>query len=300
MATPAQTDLETPCPACGYDLRGSSSDLCPECGLHIDRESLRTSAIPWAHRKQIGRLKAYFKTAWQITVGARALKYEAVKEQNPRDGVKFSRITAAILAPTFIGAYAAITVAGGGFHVWAYTWLDRLPDPLPVWPDNMGVPWSAGAILPPVLPVALLLFAFYVTGSPRGVFRVRGSAAARQRAYAIASYLTAPLIFLPIAVICLGAAPWLERRVGEVFTHSIGWRVALVVIGCGAVVGFFSIGTTLVRIAHWHARVRHTGVLAAILGLGEVLLVWLFGGVVLLVVFPWLVGLILIAIDGFL
>ena len=55
------------CPACGYDLRATTSDHCSECGLAIDRDALQQSAIPWAHRRQIGRVRAYLKTLWQFS-----------------------------------------------------------------------------------------------------------------------------------------------------------------------------------------------------------------------------------------
>ena len=43
------------CPDCGYDLRGISSDRCPECGHAVDPTSLAISIIPWTHRRSLGR-----------------------------------------------------------------------------------------------------------------------------------------------------------------------------------------------------------------------------------------------------
>ena len=64
------------CPACGYDLRGSDGNRCPECGLAIDRESLRVRGFPWAHRREVGRVRAYVRMVWQVLVGSRTLAYE--------------------------------------------------------------------------------------------------------------------------------------------------------------------------------------------------------------------------------
>jgi len=54
---------EPHCPGCEYNLRGIDSDNCPECGLLIDRELAERTRIPWEHRRQIGIVPAYFKTA---------------------------------------------------------------------------------------------------------------------------------------------------------------------------------------------------------------------------------------------
>src|SRR4051812_12709994 len=48
----AQLDLH--CPQCGYNLRGIDSDVCPECGLAIDRVAFAQSQLPWSHRRRIG------------------------------------------------------------------------------------------------------------------------------------------------------------------------------------------------------------------------------------------------------
>lgn len=58
------------CPACAYDLRGATSDCCPECGRSLDNLRSTTSRIPWVHRKDLGHLRAYWQTVWMVTVVA--------------------------------------------------------------------------------------------------------------------------------------------------------------------------------------------------------------------------------------
>jgi len=54
------------CPQCSYNLHGLTSERCPECGLDIDFEGLKTSQIPWVDRRARGRLKAYLQTVQMV------------------------------------------------------------------------------------------------------------------------------------------------------------------------------------------------------------------------------------------
>src|ERR1051325_6154318 len=98
------------CPNCGYDLRGTFVDRCSECGTAIDRAALRTSNFPWAHRREVGRVRAYIKTVWRVTFGGRVLAYEASKLQQARDGRSFARVTGALVALSLISGFVAFTV----------------------------------------------------------------------------------------------------------------------------------------------------------------------------------------------
>src|SRR5438128_163233 len=55
------------CPQCGYSLRGlnprdsaAAEVCCPECGFAVDLRTLQQSIIPWVHRREIGRWRAYW------------------------------------------------------------------------------------------------------------------------------------------------------------------------------------------------------------------------------------------------
>jgi hypothetical protein len=52
------------CAHCGYNLRGLPDGRCPECGETFERTALATSQIPWLHRREIGRLRAWWRTTW--------------------------------------------------------------------------------------------------------------------------------------------------------------------------------------------------------------------------------------------
>ncbi|MBN1346533.1 MAG: hypothetical protein JXQ73_27840 [Phycisphaerae bacterium] len=66
MSTEAPIDGDLFCPRCQYNLRGLEGDRCPECGEVFDRTTLHVSRIPWVHRKQVGRFRAYWRTVWLV------------------------------------------------------------------------------------------------------------------------------------------------------------------------------------------------------------------------------------------
>lgn len=61
------------CPKCRYDLRGSTSANCPECGEDLEPLHRGESLIPWERRRELGFLKAYFKTVWLALFNAQRL-----------------------------------------------------------------------------------------------------------------------------------------------------------------------------------------------------------------------------------
>ena len=83
------------CPECGYNLRGLRDCRCPECGAPFDPAKLVTSHLPWAHRRRLGRLRAYWQTVRIATANARALGRELDHPQNYRDAQLFRWITIA-------------------------------------------------------------------------------------------------------------------------------------------------------------------------------------------------------------
>jgi hypothetical protein len=50
------------CPECAYDLRGLTSERCPECGEDLGILHRREPLIPWEHREDLGFVRAYLAT----------------------------------------------------------------------------------------------------------------------------------------------------------------------------------------------------------------------------------------------
>jgi hypothetical protein len=112
----------------------------------IDWEALRVSGFAWAHRRKIGRVRAYVRTVWQVTWGGAMLTREAAKMQDPADARSFRRVTAVLVAASLVGAFVAGILAAGGPRAMAIRfgaeagplgWLDLL------------MPWAQGVLLWP-------------------------------------------------------------------------------------------------------------------------------------------------------
>src|SRR6478609_3636267 len=89
--TPAESEHNLLCPACGYDLRGTTAQRCSECGLELDRAAFQRSTIAWAYRGKIGRISAFVRTVWQFTSDTKAIRYDAAKPQSAHDATVYRR-----------------------------------------------------------------------------------------------------------------------------------------------------------------------------------------------------------------
>jgi hypothetical protein len=303
MAIPAVDDDNQAllCPACGFDLRATPGDRCGECGLQIDRALLSVSGIPWVYRQRIGRFHAYFKTFWQITLDRQSLRQEAVKPQDLRDARAFRRVTAGVVAAALLIAFAAVV-----WHHKGLAFLAIQPEMNSFGSNpnvvdgrflDLALPWSAGATAPLLAPLCLILFSYFLAGAPRFVFRLPSTDSQRfQRALALAHYTTAPLALLLPALIVGIVFPLLLIRMSDELKDVRTLSIALALLG-GSVLVVALLGT-LFRIAQWLRRTRHCGAGGALLGVAELLGLWLLGGIVILGLFPWCIGFVWIALDS--
>lgn len=288
------------CPACGYDLRGSMDvDRCPECGLAIDRASLRTSGFPWAHRRKIGRVRAYLRTVWYVAMGSGQSANELAKPQDPADARAFRRVTATLLALVFLTAFAAVVVEEGGL-------LFLTPQPLDILFQraalvqgamlDITVPWGAGATRWPIVPICLILLAIYLTGAQRLLFRLSSFPAVhRQRTSAVALYAAAPLaLLLPAIVLLLGHVPlrWILDRA------RLSRELLLLLPLTSSVLVLLALLGTFGRTGQWVARAQHAGWVTACWGAAQLLGLWLLGLLTVLGFFPWAVGFLWIVFDS--
>lgn len=289
------------CPGCGFDLRGTGSERCGECGLAIDREALSVSGIPWAHRRRVGRVRAYLATAWQVAIDRRALRYEAGKPQDVADGRSFRRVTGALLGIDLAAAFIAIVYLAGGMSRFAMQ--VRVPDLTtsaasePRWMEA-AIPWFAGMTLTGVMPACLVMLGFWLAGAQRFVFRVGGAPMGhRLRAVALSWYTTAPLLLLLPTTACWLVVEAMQKADpmpdARRFPHVV---FACVVAGC--LLFLLAWVGTVYRTWQWLARARHGGLGGAVLGVAELVGLWLLGVVVTLGLFPWCVGFFWVAVDS--
>ena len=289
-----------PCPACGYDMRFATDDRCSECGLVVDRVALSVSGVPWAHRRQIGRVRAFIRTVWQITLDKQRLRQELAKPQERRDARAFLTSNAAVVAAALIVISATLLVEhgvqeigvdGGGT---ATTFGGVRTGPMPGYSQDLTVPWSAGATLLPVVPLYLIGLGLYLAGAAGPAMR---RAPIGERARAMAAYAAAPLALLLPAGISFALTRFLSTRTPYVFQSElqlVELITGLLALGMGtmAVVGFF------LSVGRWCARAHHAGGGRLIGGMTLVAGNSLLGIILFLGLVPWCVGLLWIILDS--
>ena len=294
------------CPACGFDLRATASDRCGECGLPFDRAMLTISGIPWAHRRTMGRVRAHFATQWRITLDRASIRHEAAKAQEMSDARSFRRVNAWILALALLAGFAAAVYFNGDLAFLAVQPRDLItnligsqpPTGDPWWYD-LAVPWSAGATIAPVVPICLILLAFWLTGAQRFVFRVPRSYSAvqRERALCLSHYTAAPLLYLLLSVLLTIAAVCVSKALNDGNTGPMPGIVLAMGLASLAI-ALAALLATFARTAQWLIRTRNCGAGLACLNLLELLGLWILGAIVLLGLFPWCIGFLWVAVDS--
>jgi hypothetical protein len=306
MSDPAAASLEVealPCPGCGYDLRAMSTGRCPECGLEVDREALKESGVPWAHRAKIGRVKAYIRTVWWMLSGAKRLSMEAAKPQAPADARAIRRVTFVLLTLFVIVCYIATTQDDGlqplvlrkpvNLFVTAYSATEAM-----MW--DFALAWSAGATRPGVLLICLIGLTFSIVRSPATLFFTKKiDPSRREVGVTLATYAFSPIALLLPATATVWfvgkLAPWLDQSSFSHLTLPVQLIGSLVsfVLTASAVIG--AIG----RPIQWFARVTHAGVGGTVVAAIR----WVYTVVGLTVFWlglvPWCLGFLWIIVDSF-
>ena len=284
------------CPACGYDLRGLTSDRCPECGLTIDRAAV--SRIPWVHRARIGRFRAYWRTAWMATARTAALAAEVQRPVDLRDGQTFRWINVLIAWVPLAGltAWAGTTVSSNnGFapivngHISGVVF--NAINSADVVPLGLTVPYTVGLATPGVLPAAALLALVLLTGAASYFFHPRRLPVGRQNRAVAASYFAcAPLALLPIPTAAVLVALLYDRGI-------LGEKGELEPYGVQLAIGVtMTLGTLLILAALAFATLRLlrrttlNGVGRQAASAVAILLLWAASITVPIVGVPWVVG----------
>jgi hypothetical protein len=296
---PAPPDLF--CAECGYDLRGSEhADRCPECGTVIDRSrAAAQSRIPWDHRATLGRLRAYRRTFWLAVLRPKRLGAEAARPVSYRSARRFRVVTALVAGLPPAGLLVATMVLLGGTGFLGVVQYNPFPGPratsgLSIAYDLL-IPWEAGATLPPVMPIGILLFTVLASGVAGYWFHPGSLPVVRQnRAVALAQYACAPLVWLWVPLAAIAAC---EAAVVVLATAGLGRRD--VPIGEGVVTAVEQVSVLaalLVLLAWWRATLSllrastHAGAGRMVSAAVFIPLAWAACGVLALIVFPWVVG----------
>jgi hypothetical protein len=278
-----------------------TGDRCSECGLVIDHDALRRSAFPWAHRRSVGRVRAFLKTVWLVTADSAALRMEAAKEQSVRDARGFARWVAVSLSACFVAAVAVIVYQDGIREMAVLPPSQaRVAWRMAGWEQDLLAPWSAGILLWPVLVACPVMLAFYVAGAPASVFRTRGLPPDRAEAVAaIGRYAAAPLFLVLLAALLVGATVLGVVAVEDEVRPGLMLPVVVMLLFLVAgLLGLVALVGTVYRTGQWRARTTDHAWSTGFLAMSELLLRWAVGCVFVLGVLPWCVGFVWIVVDS--
>ncbi len=126
------------CPDCAYDLRGLTSDQCPECGFNLAPLRRQESLLPWRRRTEIGRFRGFWLTLWVVSAHPRRLAIEVVAQQPLSEARRFWLIVWLHLTLVFLlgvtGAAVSIITAVRTLFTETNAWLlGGLAFVFPVW-----------------------------------------------------------------------------------------------------------------------------------------------------------------------
>lgn len=230
------------CPGCGYDLRGLTSERCPECGFGLAELRAGEAQIPWVHRARLGWFKAYWKTVWWVTRWPERLPPEMARPVNYRDSQSFRWITT-------LHAYGLVLAASVLWCVLDW-WCG--------WRGGEALWWGLAAVH-----AASLALLAGLPGVASYFFQSRRLPVEQQnRAIALSYYAWAPLALAPLALPFFAAGLW---------TLTYGQRTSLLEPDTGGtpllamLVCLFSAGLWEGRLYTLFRRVIHAGATASLL-----------------------------------
>ena len=294
------------CPECGYDLRAIDSDRCPECGHAVDRTALAKSRIPWTFRGgTIGRWRAYWRTVWLGAWRIGRLAEEVTRPVDPRDASRFATVTALAAALPFalLLLITIVTEGGSGF-------LNPLSGPQPGGSSgraeslippaaDLMVPYAAGMTRWPVLPAAMVLFAWLCTPAPRLWFRwgSRGvPPQRRERAEALSYYSAAPLVFVLVSfALFLSGILLMELGVGR--SGGDEW-LEIATIGGGTLLLFACFVLWWINALRLFKRTTGASAPRVVWTALALPLTWYACGLAAFAAFPWLAGYLWLMVES--
>jgi hypothetical protein len=234
------------CHGCAYDLRGLTSNRCPECGMVIDRSS--AGIIAWEKRAKIGRVRAFVRTAVAATFTPIHFARAATGSVDVRSAKRFRWVACLV----FTALFSLIFL----FEVWDHGGIDALRLVDEDYRNSVGkfweplFVWQSGAMLWPTLPAGLLIATILATGIAHWFYTSRLEPVPANRAMALGYYLWLPFACGLLLLAVLGVFLNQTLRPGPglplflqlispavvtawVFTILNGFRAIRAVMKCG-------------------------------------------------------------------
>jgi hypothetical protein len=211
-------DADLFCPACTYNLRGTTSERCPECGVTFDRAKLAISQIPWVHRKEIGRIRAYWRTLWMATFRPKRIAQDMAAPVNYQDGRRFAYIS--IIITVLLMAPIIFLSASSHLSEW-----DSRGDRPTIASDPIGTPIIAGEEFIWFRALNLLCVCLVLVISLRmaqSFFRPRRLSTIQQnRAAALSQYGSAPLVWIGLTFGLLATINQVDTKYDIPYSRSL-------------------------------------------------------------------------------
>ena len=293
----AGNDEDIYCPHCGYNLRGLTSGRCPECGNVCDLATMSRSLIPWLHRAEVRRVRAWWQTCWMALrrPGQFAASINAPCPYT--EARRFWLINVAIVCLPLVvlcGMFAlsftakqvptgplAMSLSGGRNDSWLAV--------------NAAVPWMSAVIYWPVVAIAGGLTVLLVTGGVSYLFQVMPIPRRQQdRSAAMSLYSSGAMIAGALVLLCLAVVvglAWMAVRVsvGLPLNPSAVGFTAISVLGAAStlapLIWFAAVLTLYRRICH--ASLTRSVVVGVLLLLAGILSLAVACGLI-----PWCIGLL--------
>jgi hypothetical protein len=215
-------DVDRFCPGCGYDLRGITSDRCPECGTPFDPNQPTEPQIPWSHRATLGRRRAFWRTVKLATFRTSQFAAEINRPVSFADARSFRR---AVVWHAWVPlALTTVVIWIVGYELYKRPWYPN---------DVLGSIAMWGGI--PVALASLWLFLYLLFGAHSYFYHPKRLNVRQQnRAVALSYYACAPWAYV-FAPVLAGFAIAGLAAMGEL-DHPTSWLFnALVILAAGVV-----------------------------------------------------------------
>jgi hypothetical protein len=194
-------DRDIFCQTCGYNLRGLTSNRCPECGSSFEHIRGGDPEIPWMYRRRLGWFRAYWKTVFFVMFKQARFADEMARPVSFKESQSFRWVTV-IMAFVPVASLTVIGLIGSRA-------IDLSAG------SSLGVATTIGLLIAGAAGV-FLVFAG-ATGVPSYFYHPKAVSILQQnRAIALSYYACGPLSLLgiPGAVFLLGAFLGPDHRFG--------------------------------------------------------------------------------------
>lgn len=225
------------CPGRGYDLRGLTSDRCPECGLALAALRAGETSIPWVRRQGVGGFRAFWKTVWWVTRWPQRLPAEMARPLHYRDSQTFRWVTT-------LHAYGTVVAGSLAWAVWKLLYSQVTMADLWL---GLGIAQVVALVLLAGLP-GLASYFFH----PR-----RFSIEQQNRAIALSYYGWGVLAWLPLALPFFVAGLILVRSAAAYLLGGACFAVVVPLVG-------LTIGLWQKRVYGGFRQVLHAGTVGSV------------------------------------